>query len=94
MIFSRAGTSEKGTERGGETDQRGRRDLEDQEAEQECRCRPRRDGGGEAADLDTRPRSSAVTEGASGTGTRGATGQETGHCQVNERNRRTLLYKF
>lgn len=82
----RAGASEKGTERDGEADQRGRRDLEDQEAEQERNDgRPRRHVGGEAAD-DARRAGSSATEGAAGAGGGGA-GQAAGYRQVNARDR-------
>lgn len=80
MIFWRAGTSEKGTDRDGEADQRGWRDLQDQETEQKCRGdrhrRPRRDGGGEAADVDARFRASTLER---TSGTRGTAGQEDGY---------------
>lgn len=98
MIFWRAGTSEKGTDRDGEADQRGRRDLQDQEAEQERRGdhhrrrRPRRDGGGEAADIDARSRASAAVERTFGT--RGTAGQEVGYRQVSGHDCRTLLKKL
>lgn len=83
----RVGTGQESTDRDGEADQRGRRDFQDQKAEQNRGRTCDRDGGRATASPDTYTGSSAVQRTTAGTGT-GGTSAKTDHFEV------TLDFEF